>query len=294
LFLVDADKAPPSGGQGRVTAALRMYLEPKEEFGQIFNEGWRNQRDYLYVPNLHGTDWPKVKQMYGQFLPYVRHRADLNYLLDNMGAEIAIGHSYVRGGDMPQVPPSTGGLLGADFAIDAGRYKIARIYDTESWNPDLRAPLAAPGVEVAVGDYILAIDGVELRAPDSIDRLLDGTANRQTVLTVGGKPAMEGTRQVTVVPVASEQGLRTRAWVESNRRLVDKLSGGQLAYVYVPNTGQPGYTSFNRYYFAQQDRKGAVIDERFNGGGSAAGYSSRATIARFWSFRIGFPSGVYR
>ena len=272
LFLVDADKAPPTAGQGRVTAALRMYLDPKEEFGQIFNEGWRNQRDYLYVPNLHGTDWPKMKQMYGQFLPHVRHRADLNYLLDNMGAEIAIGHSYVRGGDMPQVPPATGGLLGADFVIDAGRYKIARIYDTESWNPDLRAPLAAPGVDVAVGDYILAIDGVELRAPDSIYRLLDGTANRQTVLTVGSTPAMEGTRQVTVVPVASEQGLRTRAWVESNRRLVDKLSGGQLAYVYVPNTGQPGYTSFNRYYFAQQDKKGAVIDERFNGGGSAADY----------------------
>jgi tricorn protease len=272
LFLVDADKGPPTAGQGRVTAALRMYLEPTEEFRQIFNEGWRNQRDYLYVPNLHGTDWPKMKQMYGQFLPYVRHRADLNYLLDNMGAEIAIGHSYVRGGDMPEVPPPTGGLLGADFAIDAGRYRIARIYDTESWNPDLRAPLAVPGVDVAVGDYILAINGVELRAPDNIYRLLDGTANRQTVLTVGSTPAMEGARQVTVVPVASEQGLRTRAWVESNRRRVDTLSGGQLAYVYVPNTGQPGYTSFNRYYFAQQHKKGAVIDERFNGGGSAADY----------------------
>jgi tricorn protease len=272
LFLVDADKAPPSAGQGRISATLRMNLDPKEEFRQIFNEGWRNQRDYLYVPNLHGTDWPKMKQMYGQFLPYVRHRADLNYLLDNMGAEIAIGHSYVRGGDMPEVPAITAGLLGADFVIDAGRYRIARIYDTESWNPDLRAPLASPGVDVSVGDYVLAINGVELRAPDSIYRLLDGTANRQTVLTVGSTPAMDGSRQVTVVPVASEQGLRTRAWVESNRRLVDKLSGGQLAYVYVPNTGQPGYTSFNRYYFAQQDRKGAVIDERFNGGGSAADY----------------------
>ncbi|MGE5198292.1 MAG: S41 family peptidase, partial [Rhodospirillaceae bacterium] len=242
LFLVDADKAPPSAGQGRISATLRMNLDPKEEFRQIFNEGWRNQRDYLYVPNLHGTDWPKMKQMYGQFLPYVRHRADLNYLLDNMGAEIAIGHSYVRGGDMPEVPAITAGLLGADFVIDAGRYRIARVYDTESWNPDLRAPLASPGVDVSVGDYVLAINGVELRAPDSIYRLLDGTANRQTVLTVGSKPAMDGSRQVTVVPVASEQGLRTRAWVESNRRLVDKLSGGQLAYVYVPNTGQPGYT----------------------------------------------------
>jgi tricorn protease len=272
LFIVDADRTPPQAGQGRIAATLRMYLDPKEEFRQIFNEGWRNQRDYLYVPNLHGTDWPKMKQMYGQLLPYVMHRADLNYLLDNMGSEIAIGHSYVRGGDMPAVPPVYGGLLGADFAIDGGRYKITRIYDNENWNPDLRSPLAVPGVDVSVGDYILAINSTELRAPDNIHRLLDGTANRQTVLTVGGKPVMEGSRQVTVIPVASEQALRTRAFVESSRRLVDTLSGGQLAYVYLPNTGQSGYASFNRYYFAQQDKKGAIIDERFNGGGSAADY----------------------
>ncbi len=272
LFLVDADRAAPQPGQGRIEVTLRMYLDPKEEFRQIFNEGWRNQRDYLYVPNMHGSDWPKMRQMYGQLLPYAMHRADLNYLLDNMGSEIAIGHSYVRGGDMPDVPPSYGGLLGADFTIDSGRYRISRIYDNESWNPDLRAPLAAPGVDVSTGDYILAINGVELRTPDNIYRLLDGTANRQTVLTLNAKPVMDGARQVTVVPVANEQGLRTRAFVEANRRLVDKLSDGQLAYVYVPNTGQPGYTSFNRYYFAQQDRKGAIVDERYNGGGSAADY----------------------
>jgi len=269
---VDADRTPPQAGTGRLSATLRMYLEPKEEFKQIFNEGWRNQRDFLYVPNLHGTDWPKMKMMYGQLLPYVNHRADLNYLLDMMGAEIAIGHSYVRGGDMPDLPLSPGGLLGADFTIDSGRYKIARIYDNESWNPDLRAPLSVPGVDVSVGDYILKINGVDLKAPDNIYRLLDGTANRQTSLTVNNKPTLEGARQVTVVPVANEQGLRTRAWVESNRRLVDKLSNGQLAYVHLPNTGQPGYTSFNRYYFAQQDKKGAIVDERFNGGGSAADY----------------------
>jgi tricorn protease len=272
LFLVDADRNPPLAGQGRLTATLRMYLEPREEFKQIFNEGWRNQRDYLYVPNLHGADWPKMKEMYGQLLPYVNHRADLNYLLDNMGAEIAIGHSYVRGGEMPELPQSPGGLLGADFAIESDRYKITRIYDNESWNPDLRAPLASPGVEVSVGDYIVAVNGIELKAPDNIYRLLDGTANRQTVLSLNNHPAMDGARQVTVIPVANEQGLRTRAWVEANRRLVDKLSGGQLAYVYLPNTGQPGYTSFNRYYFAQQEKKGAIIDERFNGGGSAADY----------------------
>jgi tricorn protease len=200
------------------------------------------------------------------------HRADLNYLIDMMGSEIAIGHSYVRGGDMPEVPQSPGGLLGADFAVAGGRYKVTRIYDNENWNPDLRSPLSSPGAIVNVGDYILAINGVELKAPDNIYRLLDGTANRQTSLTINDKPSLDGARHVTVVPVANEQSLRTRAWVEANRRLVEKLSGGQLAYVYLPNTGQPGYSSFNRYYFSQQDKKGVVIDERYNGGGSAADY----------------------
>jgi tricorn protease len=272
LFLVDADRTVPSAASGRLNVSLRMYLEPKEEFKQIFYEGWRIQRDYLYVSNMHGADWPKMKEMYGQLLPYVNHRADLNYLLDMMGAEIAIGHSFVRGGDMPALPSSPGGLLGADFAIENGRYKITRIYDNESWNPELRAPLAGPGIAVSTGDYILAINGAELRAPDNIYRLLDGTASRQTVLTLNSRPDMEGSRQVTVVPVANEQGLRTRAWVEGNRRLVDTLSGGKLAYAYVPSTGQPGYASFNRYYFSQQDKLGAIIDERFNSGGSAADY----------------------
>ena len=272
LFVVDADKAVPAANAGRLDVTLRMQLDPKAEFTQIFNEGWRLQRDYLYVPNMHGTNWPRMKEMYGAMLPHVAHRADLNYLLDNMGAEIAVGHSYVRGGAMPEVPSHPGGLLGADFTVEGNRYKIAKIYDGESWNPDLRAPLAGPGVNVSVGDFILAIDGVTLTAPDSIYRLLDGTANRQTVLTVNNRPDMQGARQVTVVPVTNEQPLRTRAWVEENRRYVEKRSNGQLAYVYVPNTGQGGFESFNRYYFAQQDKQGAVIDERYNGGGSAADY----------------------
>ncbi|MDP2055718.1 MAG: PDZ domain-containing protein, partial [Acidobacteriota bacterium] len=250
VYLVDADKAVPAAGQGRIDVNLRMHLDPKAEFAQIFNEGWRLQRDYLYVPNMQGTNWPRMKEMYGAMLPHIAHRADLNYLLDNMGAEIAIGHSYVRGGAMPEVPTSPGGLLGADFAIENGRYRITKIYDGESWNPELRAPLAEPGINVSAGDYVIAIDGIDLLAPDNIYRLLDGSANRQTVLTVNAQPTPQGGRQVIVVPVANEQGLRTRAWVEENRRFVDQRSKGQLAYVYVPNTGQGGYESFNRYYFA--------------------------------------------
>ncbi len=272
LYLVDADRAVPQAATGRLSASLRAYIDPKEEFRQIFNEGWRNQRNNLYVQNAHGSDWPAMKKMYEPLLSHVNHRDDLNYLLDNMGAELAVGHSYVRGGEMPETPSSSGGLLGADFQIESGRYKISRIYDAESWNPELRAPLASPGVNVQRGDFIIAVNGVELRGTDNIYRLLDGTANRQTVLTVSSTASSNGARQITVIPIANEQGLRTRAWVEANRRKVDSLSGGRLAYVYVPNTGQPGYTSFNRYYYAQQDREGVIVDERYNGGGSAADY----------------------
>lgn len=272
LYLVDADKTPPTAGSGKLPYSLRMWLEPVAEFRQIFHEGWRTQRDYYYVPNLHGTDWPRMREHYGKLLPYVRHRADLNELLDRMGAETATGHSYVRGGDLPEMPSTNVGLLGADLVVESGRWRIARIYDNERWNPELKAPLAAPGLRVSAGDWLLAINGEELRGDDNPYRLLDGTANKQTVLTVHDRPSLEGARTVTVVPVASEQTLRTRAWVESNRRRVDQLSGGRLAYVYVPNTGMPGYTSFNRYYFAQQDREGVVVDERYNGGGSAADY----------------------
>lgn len=273
LFLVDAmSPTTPAAGKGKLNATLSMLVDPKAEFKQIFNEGWRNQRDYLYLKNLQGTDWPKMKEMYGQLLPYVMHRADLNYLLDMMGSEIAIGHSFVRGGDMPPVPRTTAGLLGADLDVQNGYYRITKIYGTDSWNPDLRAPLTAPGVDVHVGDYILAVNGVDVRAPESIYRAFDGTANHQTEMTVSARPSVEGARRVTVIPVANDAGLRARAWVEHNRHIVDSLSHGQLAYVHLPNTAEGGYQSFNRYYFAQQDRKGAVIDERYNGGGSAADY----------------------
>ena len=273
LFLVDANTpAAPVANAGRLTAQLRMWWDPKLEYAQIFEEARRKVRDYFYVPNLHGTDWPKVVADYRRFLPFVASRSDLNYLLDWMGAELAVGHSYVNGGDFPEVPPAAGGLLGADLTVANGRYQFTRIYDAESWNPELRAPLAAPGIDVRAGEYLLAINGVEVRDTDNIFRLLDGTANRQIMITVNSRPSMDGARRYTVIPVANDQGLRTRAWVEANRRIVDSLSGGKLAYVHLPNTGQGGYTQFNRYYFAQQDKQGAVVDERYNGGGSAADY----------------------
>jgi tricorn protease len=271
--IVDSDKAPPQAGAGRIdVAGLRMRVDPKAEFEQMFDEGWRFQRDYLYVDNMHGVDYARMKAMYSPLVEHVAHRSDLTYLLDWMGGEVAIGHSFVRGGDMPDVDDVPVGLLGADLEVANGRYRIARIYTGESWNPGLRGPLAAPGIIVNEGDYLLAVNGVELRAPDSPYRLFEGTANRQTVIRVGPNASLDGSREVTVVPVTSEAALRREAWVADNRRKVDELSGGKLAYVWVPNTGRGGYDSFNRWYFAQQDRQGAIVDERFNSGGSAADY----------------------
>ncbi|HUG40829.1 MAG TPA: PDZ domain-containing protein [Longimicrobiales bacterium] len=271
--IVPADKAAPKEGEGKLaTESLRMRVDPKAEFRQMFDEGWRFQRDFLYVENLHGVDYEENKARYAPLLEHVAHRSDLSYLLDVMGGEIAVGHSYVGGGDVPEVEGVPAGLPGADLEVASGRYRIAKIYTGENWNPQLRAPLSAPGIDIRQGEYILAINGQELRAPDNPYRLLEGTADRQTRLRVGPDPSGRNARTITVVPVASEVGLRQFDWVESNRREVDRASGGRLAYVWVPNTGAAGYTFFNRYFFAQQERPGAIIDERFNGGGSAADY----------------------
>jgi tricorn protease len=189
-----------------------------------------------------------------------------------MLGNITAQHVYIGGGDRPAVRHMSAGLLGADYTIENGRYRFARVYRGENWNPGLRAPLTEPGVNVADGDYLLAVNGRELHGTDEIFSFFEETAGRAVQVRVGPNPREEGARTVTVVPVASEASLRLRAWMEDNRRKVDQLSNGRLAYVYLPDTSVNGYTNFNRYYFPQADKQGAVIDERFNGGGWIADY----------------------
>ncbi len=264
---------PPRAGEGKLaTDGMKVYVDPNKEAEQIFREGWRFQRDFLYVDNVHGAPWDKIYNWYKPWLAHVKHRSDLNYIIDILGGEVSIGHSFTSGGDFPDVPSVPVGLLGADYAAADGFFKIKKIYTGENWNPELRSPLSGPGLDIKEGDYLLQVDGKPLTASMNMYSLFEGTANRQVSIVVNSKPTMEGSKTITVVPVASEAALRSRNWVESNRRKVDELSGGKLAYVYVPNTSNPGYTYFNRYYFSQQDKKGAVIDERNNGGGSAADY----------------------
>ena len=260
--------ASASAGKGKnVKVDLQMKLDKAAEWKQIFEEAWRYERDYFYDPNMHGRDWNVVYKRYAPLVPYVKHRADLTYILDQVNGELSVGHSFVFGGDYPDVDNSKVGLLGADLEAKSNRWQISRIYTTESWNPGLSSPLDQPGLNIKEGHYIVGINGQPLTANDNPFHLLDGTLNKQTTLHINDKPEFNGAWKEIVEPIRSENGLRQRAWVEDNRRLVDKLSNGRLAYVWVPNTSGAGFVSFNRYFFAQQDKEGAVIDERFNGGG---------------------------
>lgn len=290
-FTIASTVAPLKPGEGVLNVGeMEVRVDPRAEWRQMYNEVWRIQRDFFYDPGLHGLNLKLTEDKYRPFLDGLASRADLNYLFQEMLGNMTVGHHNSGGGDSPQPTRYSGGLLGADYAIDNGRYRFAKIYDGENWNPDLFAPLTQPGVNVKEGEYLLAVNGRNLSGTDNIYAYFQETAGKQVMLRVGPNADGKDARDVTVVPVANEGGLRNLAWIEGNRRKVYELSGGKLAYVYLPNTGGAGYTNFNRYYFAQIDREGAVIDERFNGGGSAADYIidyMRRPLLNYWSTREG-------
>jgi len=268
-----AGAAPGGAGQHILkTGDMEVYVDPKAEWKQMYHEVWRGERDCLYDPGAHGLDLKAAEKQYQPYLQSVAHRSDLSYLFREMLNQITVGHMFIRGGDEPRPNFVPGGLLGCDFKIENGRYRFAKIHTGENWNPQLRAPLTQPGVNVKEGEYLLAVNGRELRATDNVYQFFEATANKQVVIRVGPNADGTNSREVTVVPIASETALRNLNWIESNRRKVDQMSSGKLAYVYVPDTGGGGYNSFNRYFFAQAQKEGAVIDERFNGGGALADY----------------------
>lgn len=251
----------------------QVYIEPRPMWRQIYDETWRIERDFFYDPHYHGLDLAKAKRKYAPYLAGIASRDELTYLFNEALGELTVGHMFVRGGERPEVKKVDVGLLGADYAIQDGRYRITRVYGGgESWNPALRAPLTQPGVNVKAGEYLLAVGSRELHGTDNVYAFFQGLAGKETVLRVGPHPDGSGAREVTVVPIASEQGLRHYAWVEGNRRTVDQATGGRVAYVYVPNTGRGGFESFNRYFFSQVGKQAAIIDERFNEGGQLADY----------------------
>jgi tricorn protease len=271
-FIAGAAAAPKPGEGALKIEDMEVYVNPRAEWNQMYHEVWRIERDFLYDPNHHGLNIDAAEKKYSVYLKGLGGRADLNYLFDEMLGEITIGHMFIGGGDIPKPNQVKGGLLGADYKIENGRYRFARIYNGENWNPDLLAPLTQPGVDVKVGDYLLEVNGRDVRAPVEVYSYFENTAGKQVKIKVGPNADGKDAREVTVVPLASEFPLRNRAWEEDNRRKVDQLSGGKLAYVHVPDTATGGWINFNRYYFAQVGKQAAIIDERYNHGGQVADY----------------------
>jgi tricorn protease len=270
-FITPTSAVKPGDGQLKLED-LQIYVDPRAEWNQMYREVWRIQRDFLYDPNHHGLNIPATSAKYQPYLKNLGGRADLNYLFDEMLGEVTIGHMFIRGGAVPKPLQVNGGLLGADYKIENGRYRFARIFNGENWNPDLKAPLTQPGVDVRTGDYLLEVNGHDVRPPADVYSFFENTAGKQTRIKVGPNADGKDSREVTVVPIASEFGLRNRAWEEDNRRKVDELSGGKLAYVHVPDTNVEGYRNFNRFYFSQVGKQAAIIDERYNHGGQIADY----------------------
>jgi len=285
-----AGKVQP--GQGRLNfEVVEVRVDPAAEWRQMFDEAWRINRDYFYDPGMHGADWKAMKAKYEGFLADVPCRADLNRLIQWMCSELVVGHHRVGGGDFPNQPKTVpGGLLGADYAVDNGRYRFAKVYGGLNWNPELRSPLTEPGVDVKAGEYLLAVNGKDLRAPDNLFARFENTAGKIVEITVGPNPDGTRSRVIQVVPVAGEGGLRNRDWVEGNLRKVEAATGGRVAYVYVPNTTTAGYVYFKRYFFPQADKEAIIVDERFNGGGQVADYYIdwlRKPVSAYWAMRYG-------
>ncbi len=271
---------------------LRMYIDPRVEWVQIFDEAWRMQQQYFYADNLHGIDWQAVYDQYRPLVDHIGRREDLNALMVQMIAELQVGHNNVGGGDVHRANGVTAGLLGVNFEIDDGRYRLAKVYSGESWNPFLRGPLTEPGNEAREGEYILAINGESLTADDNIFRMLEGTEDKQVTLSVGPRADGRDARDIVVTPTGSENALRLWNWIETNRQAVAEATDGRVGYIYLPNTAGAGYTFFNRMFFNQIDKEAMIIDERANGGGQAANYIVEVLSRRHlssWKDRDGMP-----
>ncbi|MDJ0837024.1 MAG: PDZ domain-containing protein [Acidobacteriota bacterium] len=285
-----ASKASAVGGQLNMER-VKIRIVPRMEWAQILREAWRLNRDYFYATNYHGVDWNAMYLKYKDFVQHAASRDDLNKIIRWMCSELAVGHHYVSGGErVHETKTIPIGLLGADFDVDKGRYRITRIYGGLNWNPELRSPLAVPGVEVNEGDYLLAVQGNELRVPQNPFIYFEHTVGRAIEITVGPHPDGKDARTVTVEPIGNENNLRLRDWAEGNIRRVHEATNGRAAYVYVPNTGGSGHAWFKRYFFPQTHKEAIIVDDRWNRGGLLADYyvdHLRRPAMAWWATRHG-------
>lgn len=267
---------------------MQMKVDYRKEWKQIFGEAWRLERDFFYAPNMHGVDWELMRKRYGQLLPYVAHRSDLTYLIGEMIGELCCSHTYVSGGDRPEVKLVKTGLLGVDWELDtlSGFYRIDRIYPGENWKENLRSPLTEPGVEVKEGEYIIAVDNKTLQYPTNPYSLFENTVGKTVTLKVNSKPSPDGAREVEVKPIASEYDLRAHFWVETNRRKVEEATDGRVGYIFLPNMGGEGLNQFAKSFFPQIRKEGLIIDVRYNGGG----FVSEMILERLRRVLVGMSS----
>jgi tricorn protease len=262
--------ADQKAGDGTLDLSrLTMKLEPLKEWTQIFNDGWRIFRDWFYQKKLHGVDWVKMKEKYARLLPFLSHRADLDFIFGELVGEVNSGHTYVNWGDFSRVPRLDTGLLGAELKADekAGRYLIAKIYAGENWNENTRSPLTEQGVGIQVGDYLIALNGSEVKVQDNPYRFLENTVGRKISIKVSARPDGAAVREYWIKPIKSELDLMALDWVHSCREMVDRLSGGRIGYIYVPDTSTQGNTELYKGMYAYKNKEALIIDDRYNGGG---------------------------
>ena len=262
--------SPKKTGEGTLNfGGLRAEIDPPAEWKQIFNEVWRQERDYFFEASMNGVNWESIRDKYAPLVPYAANRYDLTYILGEVIGELSNSHTYVGGGDQPEIPAVNMGLLGVDFELDSvnGLYRFRKIYTGENWNPQTRSPLTEPGVNVREGDYLLAVNGRPLRAPQNPYELFVNTANETTAITVNSKPDAEGARTLPVKPIADEYQLRELNMVETNRKKIDAATHGRVGYIYIPDMGDAGLNAFVKQFFPQIRKEGLIIDVRYNGGG---------------------------
>jgi tricorn protease len=251
-------------------SGLQMWLNPVAEWEQIYNEAWRMERDFYYDPNMRGLDWNAMQLKYGKLVPYASCREDINYLIGELIGELSTSHTYVWGGDDKQEPVEVNvGMLGADYEIDqaSNRYKFKKIYRVPEWTDELYPPLAMPGINVNEGNYLLEVNGTSITADKNIYSYFQNLAEQQVTLTVNTKPSLNGARKVVVKPLDSEADLRYLDWVEHNRLVAEKASNGEIGYLHFPDTYTGSTKIFPKLYYSQTQKKGLIVDERFNAGG---------------------------
>jgi tricorn protease len=275
--------------------SVSVKINPKEEWQNIFNEAWRVNRDYFYDPGMHGVDWKAMKAKYQPFLKDVSCRNDLYRVMQWMFSELSVGHHRFssRGDKLNKPKFISGGLLGANYVVKNNRYQIVKIFGGLNWTPNLRSPLTEPGVAINKGDYIISVNGKNIRGNDNLYSFFENTANKIVTLKVSKYANGSESRTYKVTPLKTEWAIRNRDWVEDNMKKVDKATNGKVAYVYVPNTSVAGFNYFKRYFYPQANKKAIIIDERFNGGGSLADYYIdilKRPLQAHWNFRYGKDS----